>query len=79
MSQETVASADGTPIAYWRSGDGSPLVLVHGGFDDHNVWPPSCRHLRSASASTPSTGGVEEVAATARATRSRARPRTSRS
>jgi pimeloyl-ACP methyl ester carboxylesterase len=40
MSQQTVASADGTPIAYWRSGDGLPLVLVHGGFDDHNVWAP---------------------------------------
>jgi pimeloyl-ACP methyl ester carboxylesterase len=40
MSQQTVTSADGTPIAYWRSGDGPPLVLVHGGFDDHNVWAP---------------------------------------
>jgi pimeloyl-ACP methyl ester carboxylesterase len=40
MSQQTVTSADGTPIAYWRSGDGPPLVLVHGGFDDHNVWTP---------------------------------------
>src|SRR3712207_9333377 len=40
MSQETVASADGTPIAYWRSGDGPPLILVHGSFDDHNVWAP---------------------------------------
>jgi pimeloyl-ACP methyl ester carboxylesterase len=40
MSQQTVASADGTPIAYWRSGDGPPLVLVHGSFDDHNVWTP---------------------------------------
>jgi pimeloyl-ACP methyl ester carboxylesterase len=40
MSQETVTSVDGTPIAYWRSGDGPPLVLVHGSFDDHNVWAP---------------------------------------
>jgi pimeloyl-ACP methyl ester carboxylesterase len=40
MLQQTVASADGTPIAYWRSGDGPPLVLVHGSFDDHNVWAP---------------------------------------
>jgi hypothetical protein len=40
MSQQTVASQDGTPIAYWRSGDGPPLVLVHGSFDDHNVWAP---------------------------------------
>src|SRR3712207_3896083 len=40
MSQLTVTSVDGTPIAYWRSGDGPPLVLVHGSFDDHNVWAP---------------------------------------
>jgi pimeloyl-ACP methyl ester carboxylesterase len=40
MLQQTVVSADGTPIAYWRSGDGPPLVLVHGSFDDHNVWAP---------------------------------------
>jgi pimeloyl-ACP methyl ester carboxylesterase len=40
MLQQTVASADGTPIAYWRSGEGPPLVLVHGSFDDHNVWAP---------------------------------------
>jgi pimeloyl-ACP methyl ester carboxylesterase len=40
MSQQTVASADGTPIAYWRSGDGPPLILVHGSFDDHNAWAP---------------------------------------
>ena len=40
VSQETVASVDGTPIAYWRSGDGPPLILVHGSFDDHNVWAP---------------------------------------
>jgi pimeloyl-ACP methyl ester carboxylesterase len=40
VSQETVASTDGTLIAYWRSGEGPPLVLVHGSFDDHNVWAP---------------------------------------
>jgi pimeloyl-ACP methyl ester carboxylesterase len=38
--QRTVTSVDGTLIAYWRSGDGPPLVLVHGSFDDHNVWAP---------------------------------------
>jgi pimeloyl-ACP methyl ester carboxylesterase len=32
---ERVISADGTPIAYRRSGEGPPLVLVHGGTADH--------------------------------------------
>jgi pimeloyl-ACP methyl ester carboxylesterase len=40
MSQQTVTAVDGTPIAYWHSGDGPPLILVHGSFDDHNVWAP---------------------------------------
>jgi pimeloyl-ACP methyl ester carboxylesterase len=30
-----VTSADGTPIAYWPSGQGPPLVLVHGTSVDH--------------------------------------------
>ena len=38
---ETVASRDGTPIAYWRSGDGPPLVLVHGTAADHSRWVPA--------------------------------------
>jgi pimeloyl-ACP methyl ester carboxylesterase len=40
MSQETVVSVDGTPIAYWRSGEGPPLVLVHGTAADHSRWRP---------------------------------------
>ena len=36
MSRETVTSANGTPIAYWRSGEGPPLVLVHGATADHS-------------------------------------------
>lgn len=35
---ETVASADGTPIAYERTGSGSPLVLVHGMAGNHARW-----------------------------------------
>ena len=35
-----VVSGDGTPIAVWRSGDGPPLVLVHGAAADHNRWAP---------------------------------------
>jgi pimeloyl-ACP methyl ester carboxylesterase len=37
---ETVASRDGTPIAVWRTGDGPPLVLVHGTAADHGRWAP---------------------------------------
>ncbi len=33
-----VRSADGTEIAYWHSGAGPPLVLVHGGTADHTRW-----------------------------------------
>jgi pimeloyl-ACP methyl ester carboxylesterase len=40
MSQDAVTSLDGTPIAYWRSGEGSPLVLVHGTSADHSRWKP---------------------------------------
>ncbi len=36
----TVTSKDGTPIAYWRSGERSPLVLVHGTTADHRRWAP---------------------------------------
>ena len=36
----TVQAADGTPIAYWRSGDGPPLLLVHGAAADHGRWRP---------------------------------------
>lgn len=37
---ETVRSKDGTPIAYWRRGSGTPLLLVHGATDDHHRWTP---------------------------------------
>lgn len=36
----TVTSRDGTEIAYWTSGDGPPLVLVHGTTADHTRWRP---------------------------------------
>jgi len=35
---ETVTSADGTEIAFTRTGSGPPLVLVHGAGLDHNFW-----------------------------------------
>jgi pimeloyl-ACP methyl ester carboxylesterase len=34
----TTISADGTPIACWRSGQGSPLVAVHPTTSDHHSW-----------------------------------------
>jgi pimeloyl-ACP methyl ester carboxylesterase len=33
-------SLDGTEIAYWTSGTGPPLVLVHGAPADHTRWQP---------------------------------------
>ncbi len=36
--QRTVDSRDGTPIAVFSSGDGPPLVLVHGATADHTTW-----------------------------------------
>lgn len=35
---ETITSADGTEIAFERTGSGPPLVLVHGGACDHRFW-----------------------------------------
>lgn len=35
---ETITSADGTEIAYERTGSGPPLVLVHGNGDVHEFW-----------------------------------------
>lgn len=39
-AQRTVVSRDGTRIAYWTSGSGPPLVLVHGAPADHSRWQP---------------------------------------
>lgn len=38
-------SRDGTEIAYWTSGSGPPLVLVHGGLSDHTRWGPLLPYL----------------------------------
>jgi pimeloyl-ACP methyl ester carboxylesterase len=39
-SVEHVISKDGIPIAYERSGEGMPLVLIHGAGADHTRWKP---------------------------------------
>ena len=39
-STGTVTTEGGTPLAYWRSGKGPPLVLVHGTAADHSRWRP---------------------------------------
>ena len=37
---EKITSKDGTRIAYERSGEGAPLILVHGASSDHTTpWP----------------------------------------
>ena len=36
-----VVAPDGVPIAVFRSGDGPPLVLVHGATADHTTWRTS--------------------------------------
>jgi pimeloyl-ACP methyl ester carboxylesterase len=36
--QLTARSLDGTEIAYWKSGSGPALILVHGGTADHTRW-----------------------------------------
>jgi pimeloyl-ACP methyl ester carboxylesterase len=40
-----VTSRDGTEIAYWTSGEGPPLVLVHGVAGDRTRWRPLLPHL----------------------------------
>jgi pimeloyl-ACP methyl ester carboxylesterase len=37
---EAITSRDGTRVAYRRSGEGPPLVLVHGTAADHSRWAP---------------------------------------
>jgi pimeloyl-ACP methyl ester carboxylesterase len=36
--QRSVTAPDGTPIAVFASGDGPPLLLVHGATADHTTW-----------------------------------------
>ena len=43
---ENVISADGTPIAYERTGSGPPLILVHGAASDQTRWAMLAEHIK---------------------------------
>ncbi|HET6285813.1 MAG TPA: alpha/beta hydrolase [Amycolatopsis sp.] len=45
IDRHYVASADGTPIMVHRVGDGSDVVLVHGGMDSSVSWMPVASSL----------------------------------
>jgi pimeloyl-ACP methyl ester carboxylesterase len=45
-SPSNVTSRDGTEIAYWTTGDGPPLVVVHGTPADHTRWQPLLPYLQ---------------------------------
>lgn len=40
IEQYDVAAADGTPIPVWKSGSGTPLLMVHGATANHEAWEP---------------------------------------
>ena len=44
---ELITSADSTEIAFEQTGNGPPLLLVHGGLGDHTRWGPLTSHLES--------------------------------
>lgn len=44
---ESVTSADGTEIAYKQTGNGPPLVLIHGGGGSQSLWNSIQPHLAS--------------------------------
>jgi pimeloyl-ACP methyl ester carboxylesterase len=73
LPMSRVRSRDGTKIAYWTSGLGSPLVVVHGAAADHTRWRPLLPYLeahftihamdrrgRGASGDSPPYGVIRE-------------------
>jgi pimeloyl-ACP methyl ester carboxylesterase len=45
QTMHRVASRDGTQIAFWSTGTGPPLVVVHGATADHTRWAPVLPYL----------------------------------
>ena len=45
--EHAAVSPDGTRIAFWRSGDGPLLVVVHGASSDHTRWAPVLASLET--------------------------------
>jgi pimeloyl-ACP methyl ester carboxylesterase len=62
-----VVKANGLEIAYERVGDGPPIVLVHGGGDDHRGWQPQLDALSEeftlVAWDEPGSGGSADVPA----------------
>jgi len=66
-----VYSPDGTLIGAWRTGNGPPIVLVHGTADDHTAWDLVAPHLalrltvyavdRRGRGASPWSGPVYEI------------------
>jgi pimeloyl-ACP methyl ester carboxylesterase len=75
---ETVDSKDGTPTACWRSGDGPPLVFLHGAAIDRREFASWRRGLSRTSACGRSTGAAAAQAVMALTTRSSASSRSGR-
>lgn len=62
---DTVTSKDGTRIAFWRSGTGPPLVLIHGMVADHSttwrfVLPELEQHFTVYAMDRRGRGGSED-------------------
>jgi hypothetical protein len=72
-----LTSSDGTTIAFERSGDGPPVILVCGGSTDRTANAPLADLLAEQFTVFITTVGVEATAGTRHPMRSSARSRTS--
>jgi hypothetical protein len=74
---QTTTSADGTAIAFDKFGDGPPIIMVVGAFNDRSTTSRWRGRSSGASRSSTTTAEAEATAVTPRRTRSSARSRTS--